>query len=101
MPLAQLLTFEYSCSIVWSNNPIIPTSRIFYFQLWKGFAQRRKTREERQNEMMFIGMVAPPLPTNPKQIPQNMVSGIASITTVTSDQFNHFLLCYKGRSEIK
>ena len=43
------------------------------FQLWKGFAQRRKTREERQNEMMFIGMVAPPLPTKLKQQPQNQV----------------------------
>ena len=43
------------------------------FQLWKGFAQRRKTREERQNEMMFIGMVAPPLPIKLKQQPQNQV----------------------------
>lgn len=39
-------------------------------KLWKGFAQRRKTREERLNEMMFIGMIPPPLPGNPKVTPQ-------------------------------
>ena len=26
-------------------------------KLWKGFAQRRRTKKERENEMMFIGMV--------------------------------------------
>ena len=26
-------------------------------QVWKGFFQRRKTRKEREDEMIFIGMV--------------------------------------------
>lgn len=30
-------------------------------QLWKGFAQRRKTKKDREEEMMFIGMAQPPL----------------------------------------
>ena len=50
------------------------TNYYFYIyitkKLWKGFAQRRKTREDRLNEMMFIGMTPPPMPTNPKAIPQ-------------------------------
>lgn len=27
------------------------------FQVWKGFAQRRQTKRERDEEMIFIGMV--------------------------------------------
>ena len=27
-------------------------------KVWKGFAQRRRTRKEREDEMMFIGMVS-------------------------------------------
>lgn len=33
------------------------TSKNQLQQLWKGFSQRRRTKREREEEMMFIGMV--------------------------------------------
>ncbi|VDI43111.1 dynein regulatory complex protein 11-like [Mytilus galloprovincialis] len=35
-------------------------------KVWKGFAQRRKTKRDREEEMMFIGMAPPPRPQNLK-----------------------------------
>lgn len=32
-------------------------------QMWKGYLQRKNTRHDRQAEMVFIGMVSPPLAT--------------------------------------
>ncbi|ELU03195.1 hypothetical protein CAPTEDRAFT_153643 [Capitella teleta] len=51
-------------------DPDVAATRIQ--KLWKGFSQRRKTTQERIGEMMFIGMIPPPLPTNLKMLPQNL-----------------------------
>ena len=48
----------------------VPHFTFEMFQLWKGFAQRRRTKREREDEMMFIGMITPPGPANPKATPQ-------------------------------
>lgn len=39
-------------------------------KVWKGFFQRRKTRKEREDEMIFIGMAPPPQPPSVKNTPQ-------------------------------
>merc|ERR1711974_146063 len=39
-------------------------------KVWKGFAQRRRTKKERDEEMIFIGMAPAPLPTSTKNLPQ-------------------------------
>ncbi|CAG5126509.1 unnamed protein product [Candidula unifasciata] len=43
-------------------------------KIWKGFAQRKKTRKERDEEMVFLGMAPPPLPSNPKNLPQTLAA---------------------------
>ena len=49
-------------TLMWSIYPLskdVLYVDVYFFspQIWKGFAQRRKTRKEREEEMMFIGMV--------------------------------------------
>merc|ERR1712241_667353 len=39
-------------------DPDVAATRVQ--KVWKGFAQRRRTRREREDEMMFIGMTPPP-----------------------------------------
>ncbi|KAK3595612.1 hypothetical protein CHS0354_009573 [Potamilus streckersoni] len=39
-------------------------------KIWKGFFQRRKTKKERDDELIFIGMAPPPHPPVMKNTPQ-------------------------------
>ncbi|CAH1783239.1 unnamed protein product [Owenia fusiformis] len=53
-------------------------------KLWKGLAQRRRTRREREEEMMFIGMIPPPLPSLKNQ-PQTLAAKTEGARRVTQD----------------
>lgn len=64
-------------------DPDIAATRIQ--KLWKGFAQRRRTKREREDEMMFIGMVPPPFPSNPKNTPQQTSVKVEGARRVTQE----------------
>ncbi|GFR80966.1 IQ and AAA domain-containing protein 1 [Elysia marginata] len=58
-------------------------------KIWKGFAQRRRTKKERDEEMIFIGMAPPPLPTNTKNLPQTFAVKTEELRRKAQDVHEH------------
>jgi len=63
-------------------DPDVAATRVQ--KVWKGFAQRRRTRREREDEMMFIGMTPPPASSS-KNTPMTLASKTEGQRRVTQE----------------
>jgi len=63
-------------------DPDVAATRVQ--KVWKGFAQRRRTRKEREEEMMFIGMNNPPVLTS-KNTPQALAGKTEGARRITQE----------------